>query len=174
MDVDETPSLFETRQINVETDFELPDYWDEGEVLGGREKWPVCVTLNVVSTTCVFIQSSYQESNFLNHQIPPVHYLDATPQEEASTPLRMLLVYSSPSSKSPTIQAMRILSPGEFTLIQLKDLVKVGIFNIHRVSITSTDPLIFIGGREIRRGNIQGAQRKIEGRGREKNSKVER
>lgn len=57
MDVDETPSLFETRQINVETDFELPDYWDEGEVLGGREKWPVCVTLNVVSTTCVFLSN---------------------------------------------------------------------------------------------------------------------
>jgi len=49
MDVDEdTPSGFDTRQIQNATDFELPDYWDEGEVLGGREKWPVCITLNLV------------------------------------------------------------------------------------------------------------------------------
>lgn len=49
MDVDEdTPSGFDTRQIQNATDFELPDYWDEGEILDGRDKWPVCVTLNLV------------------------------------------------------------------------------------------------------------------------------
>ena len=37
-------------QIVTPTDFELPDYWDEGEVLAGREKWPICVTLNLVCT----------------------------------------------------------------------------------------------------------------------------
>lgn len=49
MDIDEeTPSGFDTRKIpQGATDFELPDYWDEGEVLNGREKWPVCVTLNL-------------------------------------------------------------------------------------------------------------------------------
>lgn len=51
MDVDEeVVSGFDTRQIQTATDFELPDYWDEGEPLGGRENWPVCVTLNVVSS----------------------------------------------------------------------------------------------------------------------------
>jgi exosome complex component RRP42 len=50
MDVDEeVVSGFDTRQIQTATDFELPDYWDEGEPLGGRDNWPVCVTLNIVS-----------------------------------------------------------------------------------------------------------------------------
>jgi exosome complex component RRP42 len=49
MDVDEdTPSGFDTRHISNATDFELPDYWDEGEVLDGKDKWPVCITLNLV------------------------------------------------------------------------------------------------------------------------------
>jgi len=49
MDVDEdTPSGFDMRQIQHATDFELPDYWDEGEVLDGRDMWPVCITLNLV------------------------------------------------------------------------------------------------------------------------------
>lgn len=52
MDVDETVSGFDTRQIANATDFELHDYWDEGEVLDGRERWPVCVTLNLV---CILV-----------------------------------------------------------------------------------------------------------------------
>jgi exosome complex component RRP42 len=49
MDVDEeVVSGFNTRQIQNAIDFELPDYWDEGEVLDGRDAWPVCVTLNLV------------------------------------------------------------------------------------------------------------------------------
>ena len=50
MDVDvEARSGFDTRQhMNKATDFELSDYWDEGDVLDGRDKWPVCVTLNLV------------------------------------------------------------------------------------------------------------------------------
>lgn len=53
MDVDEeVVSGFDTRQIRNATDFELPDYWDEGEVLDGRDAWPVCVTLNLVRAFC--------------------------------------------------------------------------------------------------------------------------
>ena len=49
MDIDEdTVSGFDTRQVQTATDFELPDYWDEGEVLNGRQHWPVCITLNIV------------------------------------------------------------------------------------------------------------------------------
>lgn len=50
MDVDEiVPSGFDTRaEVKRATDFELPDYWDEGEDLDGRERWPLCVTLNLV------------------------------------------------------------------------------------------------------------------------------
>lgn len=93
-------SSFDTRDmIKTAADFELPDYWDEGEVLGGREQWPVCVTLNI---------------------LPPMHYLDATPSEEASTPLRLLLAFSFPPDSPAVLQAMRLLGPGELTVAQLK------------------------------------------------------
>lgn len=53
MDVDSDGQMeeqggFETKGVSRATDFELIDYWDEGEVLSGRESWPVCVTLNAV------------------------------------------------------------------------------------------------------------------------------
>ena len=49
MDIDQdTISGFDTRQVQTATDFELPDYWDEGEVLDGKQRWPVCITLNLV------------------------------------------------------------------------------------------------------------------------------
>ena len=51
-------SGFDTRQYtNKATDFELPDYWDEGEVLDGRDKWPVCVTLNLVRASSLVVIS---------------------------------------------------------------------------------------------------------------------
>ncbi|KAF4612032.1 hypothetical protein D9613_003809 [Agrocybe pediades] len=106
MDVDEeVVSGFDTRQIQKATDFELPDYWDEGEVLDGRQNWPICVTLNIVS---------------------PVHFLDATSQEEAATPLRVLLMISFDSSQSANIQGMRTLGNGELTVSQLTGLLKDG------------------------------------------------
>ncbi|KAF8632708.1 hypothetical protein AX15_001732 [Amanita polypyramis BW_CC] len=105
MDVDETVSGFDTRQLFKATDFELHDYWDEGEVLDGRERWPVCVTLNLV---------------------PPVHYLDATLPEEAATPLKLLLIYSFPSASAPTLQGMRLLGPGELDLQTVKGLTQEG------------------------------------------------
>lgn len=44
-------SGFDTRAVKKTTDFELSDYWDEGEPLGNGEGWPVCITLNLVSHT---------------------------------------------------------------------------------------------------------------------------
>jgi exosome complex component RRP42 len=58
MDVDETAgegtSGFDTRQRKHAVDFELLDYWDEGEPLDGRQRWPLCVTLNLVRTLPFF------------------------------------------------------------------------------------------------------------------------
>lgn len=49
MDVDdEALSGFDTRAQSTALDFEIPDYWDEGEDLDGKDRWPVSVTLNVV------------------------------------------------------------------------------------------------------------------------------
>lgn len=45
----EESSGFDTRHLAKATDFELIDTWDEGEPLDGRERWPICLTLNIVS-----------------------------------------------------------------------------------------------------------------------------
>jgi exosome complex component RRP42 len=105
MDLDEEASGFVTRQLPRATDFELPDYWDEGEILDGRDRWPVCVTLNLFT---------------------PAHYLDATLPEESATPLKLLLVYSFPSPSNPTLQGMRLLGPGELSLGAVQDFVREG------------------------------------------------
>lgn len=47
----EQPSGFDTMAIKKATDFELIDYWDEGESLDCGSSWPVCVTLNLVRTS---------------------------------------------------------------------------------------------------------------------------
>ena len=42
-------------------DFELEDAWGEGVPLTDRDKWPICITLNVVSLTiklCASIHSN--------------------------------------------------------------------------------------------------------------------
>ncbi|KAM5540018.1 hypothetical protein V8D89_006158 [Ganoderma adspersum] len=106
MDVDQGTSGFDTRDMGrTAADFELPDYWDEGEVLKGRERWPVCVTLNL---------------------LPPIHLLDATLTEEASIPLRLHLMFSFPSSARPTLQSMRMSGPGELDLASLKSSIADG------------------------------------------------
>ncbi|KAF6756563.1 ribosomal protein S5 domain 2-type protein [Ephemerocybe angulata] len=99
MDVDETAtSGFDTRKTNHATDFELLDYWDEGEVLDGRDRWPLCVTFNLV---------------------PKTHFLDATQVEEAVAVLKVLFIFASSS-----VQGMRMLGPGEVTSAQIKSLLK--------------------------------------------------
>jgi len=116
MDVDaEATSGFDTRKhMNKATDFELPDYWDEGEVLDGRDKWPVCVTLNL---------------------LPPIHYLDATVQEEASTTLRLLLMFSFATSSSPDIQGLRLLGGGEFWFLRHELMLWIGRRKICMASV---------------------------------------
>ncbi|KAF8130595.1 ribosomal protein S5 domain 2-type protein [Boletus edulis] len=105
MDVDvdeEAGGGFETKGESRATDFELTDYWDEGEVLSGRESWPVCVTLNVLSN---------------------IHFLDAKLQEEASVPLRMYVMYAFPRGK-PILQTFRLIGPEVSTIDQLRGLIK--------------------------------------------------
>jgi exosome complex component RRP42 len=48
---DGSGSIFNTRKIANAADFELADYWDEGEPLEVTQEWPVCVTLNLVCAT---------------------------------------------------------------------------------------------------------------------------
>ncbi|KAJ4490499.1 ribosomal protein S5 domain 2-type protein [Lentinula aciculospora] len=104
MDIDQdTTSGFDTRNVAHATDFELPDYWDEGEILEGRERWPAAITLNLVNT---------------------VHFLDATLHEEASCASRLLVVHSYESPTSPTVQSIRLLGSDELSIPHLKNLIK--------------------------------------------------
>jgi exosome complex component RRP42 len=49
MDMDAgVSSGLDTRNVASTADFELLDYWEEGEPLKGRDRWPVCVTMNLV------------------------------------------------------------------------------------------------------------------------------
>ncbi|KAL5480335.1 hypothetical protein ACEPAI_1605 [Sanghuangporus weigelae] len=97
-------SGLDTRSIRKATDFELEDYWDEGEPLTCAGSWPVCVTLNLV---------------------PPIHYLDATPIEETATSLRLVLLFSFQDSRS-LLHGMRLLGPGEIDAPMLKPLLRNG------------------------------------------------
>ncbi|CAL1702364.1 unnamed protein product [Somion occarium] len=98
-----SPSGFDTRQIPVAADFELPDYWDEGEPLEGRDLWPVCITLNV-------------------HEA--VHFLDATLSEEASVPSQFLVAFSFPPSSPSRVQAIRTIGSGELQPSHIQTLVQ--------------------------------------------------
>ncbi|KAI0338118.1 ribosomal protein S5 domain 2-like protein [Trametopsis cervina] len=108
MDVDDNsagPSNLDTRNVPTATDFELTDTWDEGEPLQGRDRWPICITLNID---------------------PPIHYLDATLTEEAATPLRLLLMFSFLPSSPAVLQGMKLLGPGEVNLEHVKYFISEG------------------------------------------------
>ncbi|KAL5635470.1 hypothetical protein ACGC1H_004308 [Rhizoctonia solani] len=60
-------------------EFELPDYWDDGESLNGRDSLPVCITYNL---------------------LPPMYFLDASASEELSVSNRLSLVFSCPNPAS--------------------------------------------------------------------------
>ncbi|KAG9081958.1 hypothetical protein FRC07_014363, partial [Ceratobasidium sp. 392] len=89
-------------------DFELPDYWDDGESLTERESLPVCITYNM---------------------LPPMHFLDATISEELSVPSRISLVFSCPNPKTGLTHAPLLLgswlnSPVDIDATYLASLIK--------------------------------------------------
>lgn len=77
-------------------------------------------------------------------KLPPVYYLDAVSQEEASTPLRLLLLFSFPPSAPPNVQAMRLLGSGELDMTRLKELVQVRFIILRRVNILGTPHSIYV------------------------------
>jgi exosome complex component RRP42 len=84
-------------------DFELADYWDDGEPFLGRENLPICLTLNIV---------------------PPTYFLDATPPEENSVPTRIIFHMSFPPSKPPMSHGIRLLGPNEVSFSMMEKLLK--------------------------------------------------
>jgi hypothetical protein len=63
MDVDpESQSGLDTRSKASATDFELEDSWDEGPLLGGRDAWPICITLNLVRFSILFLVVKFNDA----------------------------------------------------------------------------------------------------------------
>lgn len=73
MDVDpESQSGLDTRRSKAPaTDFELEDSWDDGVVLGGRDVWPLSVTLNLVNLGLFYSDSFiYRRRDTAPQQVP--------------------------------------------------------------------------------------------------------
>jgi exosome complex component RRP42 len=54
-----------------------------------------------------------------------VHFLDATTQEEAAIPLRLILIFSYPTGSPAALHGMHLLGTGDTDLAQIESLVKV-------------------------------------------------
>ena len=61
-------------------------------------------------------------------KFPGVHFLDATAQEEATAPLRLILIFSHPAGSPTALHGMHLLGTGETDLAQIESLVKVSRF----------------------------------------------
>jgi exosome complex component RRP42 len=97
MDVDTTAtSGFSTRtHLTHATDFELPDYWDEGEALNGGDRWPVCITLNLVSI--LYLLSITKKIN---------HTIQITLQDASNTLSRRNATGRSRCSATPIVDIL--------------------------------------------------------------------
>ena len=60
---------------------------------------------------------------------PPTYFLDATPQEEAAIPLRLLLLFSL-SPTEARLQSMRLMGDGETQLESMTQLLQVSLSDI--------------------------------------------
>lgn len=108
-------------------DFELPDYWDDGESLNDRDSLPVCITYNLASSSLLIPLNRTQQN-----QLPPVYFLDASASEELSVPNRLSLVYScskptSGVSSGPLLLNSWLNAPVDFNATYLKTIIKVRI-----------------------------------------------
>ena len=125
----------ETRTQKAPVDFELMDYWDEGEPLKTEVTWPVCITLNLVRR--LIYASRIGTHKIL--QLPPIHYLDATSMDESSISSRLMLLFSC-GGTGPHLQGMRLLGEGELDSQTIKPLLRVGAIP----NVTLSAPLSFI------------------------------
>jgi len=99
---DNFKAALRTRKQSRAADFELEDAWNEGDALVDRNKWPICITLNV---------------------LPSVHVVDATPGEEQAIPLKLLLFFAFSNADRPILQGTRMIGPGQVSLPHLKRLM---------------------------------------------------
>lgn len=93
-------SGLDTRQSSQAADFELTDYWSEGEVLDERDLWPVCITLNLVRLFVFLVKSD------LKHEVPS-DIVDALPRRD-TTGRRSRSIAPTPFHIVPKIRGLNV------------------------------------------------------------------
>ncbi|KAL7418043.1 hypothetical protein BDY24DRAFT_373871 [Mrakia frigida] len=85
-------------------EFEVEDYWDEGDLLAldVRENLPVCVTLNLLSNS--------------------THFLDASLAESLACPTHLLLFVTGKGN----LAGMRFIGQETTSIQQMKELIEAG------------------------------------------------
>ncbi|KAF9511629.1 hypothetical protein BS47DRAFT_1377112 [Hydnum rufescens UP504] len=107
--------LRERKQIDA-VDFELEDFWEDGDPLVNRDSLPIAISLNILH---------------------PIYFLDACLAEEESAPDRLVLFFSFPSpAKSAryssggvapgTLHGIHLMGPGELPYTRLMPLIAQG------------------------------------------------
>ena len=150
MDVDpESQSALDTRRSKAPaTDFELEDSLDDGVVLGGQDVWPLSVTLNLVPNfffpfTFLYSEPFVCHRRDIPNKLPGVHFLDATTQEDAATPLRLILIFSCPPGSPAALHGMHLLgTAGDTDLAQIESLVKVSELDLRINILPLKSPII--------------------------------
>lgn len=113
-------------------EFEVEDYWDEGDLLekSVREGLPVCVTLNLVGRRRLGREGKgekYRESRLTFFRLACVqlanstHFLDATLAESIACPTHLLLFVTGKG----TLAGMRFIGQETISLEQTRELVNV-------------------------------------------------
>jgi len=77
---------FSMRREQAAVDFEIKDYWDEGEPLKGADRWPVAITVNLASVLPIFQRFRSLTRSDRSHQ-----FTSWTPQSLKNRPQSIVL-----------------------------------------------------------------------------------
>ena len=113
--------LKERKRVDPD-DFELEDSYDDGEPLHGRDRLPVCVTLNLVS----FLGSGSPCIN-ITIQVESTYFLDPSISEDESVSDKLSLFFSFlPSSPSDGVShGMHYTGSSELKFRDIGTLIRV-------------------------------------------------
>lgn len=123
--------LKQRRKVTTGAEFDLEDYWDEGEHLRNRSALPIGMTLNLVRyfRELIFFRGRI---TVVLRKIPPYSFLDASLAEEESISDHLHMVYSFPSGSSlgtaGILHGFQLSGPGEVPFDRIKPLLVVSCF----------------------------------------------
>ncbi|OJA12044.1 hypothetical protein AZE42_13199, partial [Rhizopogon vesiculosus] len=97
-------------------------------ILPGKKSWLLNLDVIIFSDAGNIFDAIFMAARaaLWDTKLPTSHFLDATLQEEASVPLKLLVLYSFQSDAPPLLRSMRLLGTGVSDLVQVKSLLKDG------------------------------------------------